>query len=490
MRILLPLLIALPVVWAALAAVVYRFNRRAADLITALVTLITCGFAIALYLFHPLNYPIVFRLFGISLVLDGLSHLLILTAGIVALFVAIYSISYMEKYGRKDLFYVLFMLMLAGIYGVVLSGDLIVMFIFLEMAALSAYALVAFGLESQPLEASFKYFIMGEAASAFILIAIGLVHAAAGTFDLAEAALRLQMTAPFIKAVALGLFLTGFGMKSALFPLHAWLPDAHTAAPSPISAMLSGVLIKALGIYAIVRVLFNVFGMTSQISSILMILGIISILVGVLLALGQWDFKRLLAYHSVSQIGYIALGVGLATPLGIMGGLYHLFNHAIFKSLLFLNAGSVESQIGTRDLKEMGGLSRKMPVTSATSLVASLSIAGIPPFNGFWSKLFIILACVQAGKIWLALFAVIGSILTLASFLKVQRYAFFGQAKETLSEIKESPVPMTIAMVSLALICLAIGLLSPFVINYLINPAVGAVANGVGYGRIVLGASK
>jgi multicomponent Na+:H+ antiporter subunit D len=190
----------------------------------------------------------------------------------------------------------------------------------------------------------------------------------------------------------------------------------------------------------------------------------------------------------------VFLGVGLATPLGIMGGLFHLFNHALFKSLLFLNAGSVEYATGTRQLKEMGGLSKKMPVTATTSLAASMSIAGIPPFNGFWSKLFIIVACVQAGRLWFALAAVIGSLLTLASFLKVQKYAFFAAPsgkKEKLSErfedLKEAPLTMGFSMIILALLCLFLGIIFPIVVTFLVNPGVVAVANGVGYVRMVLG---
>ena len=255
------------------------------------------------------------------------------------------------------------------------------------------------------------------------------------------------------------LFIFGFGMKAALVPFHAWLPDAHPSAPAPISAMLSGVLIKALGVYAICRIFYNVIGIDMTISSVLMFLGAISMVVGVFLAIGQWDLKRLLAYHSISQIGYVILGIGLATPLGILGGLFHLFNHSVFKSLLFLNSGAVENATGTRDLRKMGGLMKRMPVTGATALTASMSIAGVPPFNGFWSKLVIIVAAVQAGRIGYAWWAVIASILTLASFMKVMKYGFYGKPNEELGDIKEAPGSMKIAMVGLAIICLLGGML-------------------------------
>jgi multicomponent Na+:H+ antiporter subunit D len=283
------------------------------------------------------------------------------------------------------------------------------------------------------------------------------------------------------------LFIVGFGMKSALVPFHAWLPDAHPSAPAPISAMLSGVLIKALGVYALVRIFFNVIGITPQLYYILMVLGALSMLIGVLLAIGQWDFKRLLAYHSISQIGYVVLGIGLGNPLGVTGGLFHLFNHALFKSLLFLNAGAVEYTLGTRRLEEMGGLHKKMPVTANTSLAASMSIAGIPPFNGFWSKLLIIVACIQAGRIWFALAAIIASLLTLASFMKVQKYAFFEGLKEKYQGVRETPWQMGAAMIALALLCFAGGIFFTWLLKFIIEPAVIAVASGLGYSRLVLG---
>ena len=159
----------------------------------------------------------------------------------------------------------------------------------------------------------------------------------------------------------------GFGLKAAIVPFHAWLPDAHPSAPAPISAMLSGVLIKVSGVYAMIRIFLNVFGLTPALTTVLIVLGLRSMFVGALIALGQNDIKRMLAYSSISQIGYVIIGIGIGTPLGIIGGLFHLFNHAIFKSLLFLNAGAIERSTGTRSLDKMGGLAKRMPLTAATS---------------------------------------------------------------------------------------------------------------------------
>lgn len=223
---------------------------------------------------------------------------------------------------------------------------------------------------------------------------------------------------------------------------------------------------------------------------ILTAIGILSMVVGVLLAIGQWDFKRLLAYHSISQVGYIILGISLGTPLGILGGIFHLVNHSVFKSLLFLNSGAVEYATGTRDLHKLGGLRQKMPVTAATSLIASMSIAGIPPFNGFWSKLIIVTACIQASHYWSAGWAVFASIITLASFLKIQKYVFFGQPSPEIaqSEIKEVPASMLIPMIFLAVLCVLMGLLLlPQVKDIFLTPAVDVLLGAADYGKYVLG---
>ncbi|RKY81746.1 NADH/ubiquinone/plastoquinone (complex I), partial [candidate division KSB1 bacterium] len=230
----------------------------------------------------------------------------------------------------------------------------------------------------------------------------------------------------------------------------------------------------------------SVIGITSTFSSILMFLGVLSMVIGGVLAIGQWDFKRLLAYSSISQIGYIVLGIGLGTPLGILGGLFHLLNHSIFKSLLFLNSGAVEYSTGTRDLKQMGGLSQKMPTTATTNVIASMSIVGIPPFSGFWSKLIIIIATVQAGHIGYAFWAVLVSVLTLAMYVKVLKYAFFGSLPEKWNQIKEVPFFMKLSMGVLAFICVVGGVLGLHSVREVfLQLATKTILEGVKYAEIV-----
>jgi len=421
---------------------------------------------------------------GIDLRLDGLATLMLVAVNGIGLCAAMFSVAYMNRYTAKSRYYSLFLLMVAGMNGVIITGDLFNLFVFMEIAAIASYALVAFGCEHEELEAAFKYGVLGSVASSCALIGIALLYGLTGTLNMAQMASRLALLGAPAQGpllLALALLLGGFALKAALVPFHSWLPDAHPSAPAPVSAMLSGVVIKALGLYVLCRLVFNLFGVTPERLAVLRWLGVVSMVVGVFLAIGQWDMKRLFAYHSISQIGYVALGVGLGTPLGLVGGLFHLLNHSIFKSLLFLNAGAVEYATNTRDLKQLGGLNSSMPVTANTSLVASMSIAGIPPFNGFWSKLIIVWACVESGRYWLALAAVGVSLMTLASFLKVQKYAFFESARQALAAVAEVPLLMRTAMLLLAVLCVvsALFVLTGLRTPFLVEPAAAALTGGV-----------
>lgn len=485
---ILPLVVAVPLGGAFLTALLGRKASRlpgALGFLATLVTLLLCLWSICIIQRQQMIvYPVGKWLppVGIVLVLDGLTAFLLVTVNVVAFLVAVYSLDYIDRFTGKWQFYSLFLLMLTGMNGVIVTGDLFNLFVFLEIAAVASYALVAFGTERHALEAAFKYAVMGSIGSAFILLGVALLYGAASTLNMADMAQALAAgQATHTTLVVSGLFLVGFGLKAAAVPFHAWLPDAHPSAPAPISAMLSGVLIKALGVYALCRVFYNVLltAPRQEVRNIVMFLGVCSMVIGVFLAIGQWDMKRLLAYHSISQIGYVLLGIGLGTPMGLAGGLFHLFNHSIFKSLLFLNSGAVEYATGTRDLRKMGGLAARMPVTSSTTLVASMSIAGIPPFNGFWSKFLIILGAVQAGRYGYASWAVLASVLTLASFMKVMKYAFAGKLNPACEHVKEAPFYMKASMIGLAVICVLGGLLLlPGVRDGFLLPAVAVLREG------------
>jgi len=478
---LLPLFIVLPLAAAFGIPLAGKFLRVRGEVTPLVVGVLLVTLAAGRLGAQPATYSMGTwpAPFGIVLVADALSALLLILIAVIGLCVSVYAVRYMRHYTALPRFYSLLMVMTAGMNGVVLSGDMFNLYVFLEIAAIASYALVAFGTGDEELEAAFKYLVLGGVASSFILLGIALLYNFTGTLNMADMASKLQgqggnSAVLFIAA----LLIAGFGLKAALVPFHAWLPDAHPAAPAPISAMLSGLLIKALGVYALVRVLFIVLDMQVFTRSwVLISLGLLSMVIGVFLAVGQWDFKRLLAYHSISQMGYVMLGIGLGTPLGIAAGLFHLVNHAVFKSLLFLCSGSVEQSTGTRDLKSLGGLWQRMPVTSTACSVASLSISGVPPFNGFWSKLLIIVAAVQAadvlgrGAYAIAAITVLVSFMTLVSFVKVQKYLIFGKLPERLQRVKEAPASMCASLIVLAVMCLALGVFSNSVLKRLVQPA-------------------
>jgi multicomponent Na+:H+ antiporter subunit D len=508
---LIPLFVIIPLAGAFLIMILGRFirdfNKYFASLILlflaiiSIYSLVTTGENPSLYKvggWEPVNkVPI-----GIYMVMDGFTVIVLCIINIIGFLSAFYSISYIKRYTSENLFYSLFCLMIGGMNGVVLSGDMFNIFVFLEISVISSYALVAFGVEKNELEASFKYQILGGIASFFILYGIGFIYWKTKTLNIADIreAFNGGYDRPYYIFVEM-LILCGFGLKAAIIPFHAWLPDAHSSAPSPISAMLSGVLIKAVGIYVIIRLFFNMFDLTESISVLITTLGTLSMVIGVFLAIGQWDIKRLLAYHSISQMGYVVMAAGMGmilisrgeqseiALLAIAGGLYHLVNHAAFKGLLFLNAGAIEYTLGTRNLKEMGGLARTMPATSATSFIASMSISGIPPFNGFFSKLIIIIAAVMAKFYLLAFLAVVVSIITLASFLKFQRYAFYNKAESSGSrKIKEVPFPMIFSMVVMSLLCIVLSLLAfPGIRDAVLLPAVNILTDPLKYSSFIIG---
>ena len=423
---------------------------------------------------------------GIILAVDALSAFMLMIVSIIALTAIMFSVQYIRNLSPSWKYYALFMLLTGGMNGVIATGDLFNLFVFVEITLFAAYGLVAYGNRAEEFEASFKYAIMGSISSTLVLVGIGIIYSATSTLTMAVIAQRLPQN-PTVMYWSGGLFIAAFGLKAAIMPFHAWLPDAHSSAPAPISAMLSGVLIKALGVYVLIRLFFNVFGEMPVFSEVFLVLGTVSMVIGVFLALGQWDVKRLLAYHSISQIGYIIIGVGLGTTLGLLGAVFHLLNHAIFKALLFLNAGSLEMALGTRDLRQMGKVSKALPVTSFTSMVASLSISGIPPFNGFFSKLIIFIAAIQIGRPVVAFLAGLGSLLTLASFMKVQRYGFHGEKTVTADQAKVG-WGMRAAMIVLAILCLATSaLVIPGVREVTLDPVVEVIMNKTGYITRVLG---
>ena len=457
---IIPYFVIIPLSAAFLIALISRKKENIAAGIALIVGIVLTIMSIYSFILLSKNEGAIHYHFSnwkapvtISLVLDYLSSFILIIISVISLIAIFYSLQYTNHYTGKWQYFALFMLMISGMNGVALTGDFFNFYVFMEITLFSAYSLVAFGCEAEELEAAFKYAIVGSISSTMILFAIGLLYSFTSTLNMADVGRVLLNEKSKVIYLVYGMLIAGLGLKSALVPFHAWLPDAHPSAPAPISSMLSGVLIKVLGTYAMVRIFFNVFNAPQIFLQIMLILGTFSMVIGGLMSIMQWDIKRMLGYSTVSQIGYIFIGIGLGTPLGILGAIFYLLSHSIFKSLLFMNAGAVEYALDTRDMRQMGALNKKLPVTSFTSMIGSLSISGIPPFNGFFAKLIIIIACIQSAHPIYAGWAILVSIITLAYYLKMQKHTFYG--KPNFKKIYEK-VPFTLktSMIILAGLCI------------------------------------
>ena len=377
------------------------------------------------------------------------------------------------------------------------SGDLFNMFIMVEILTFAAVALTAFrNTVFGALEAAFKYLVVGSIGSSCILAGTIMLYAQAHTLNFAQLSAMIPGNLNLATTVAYALLFIGFCTKAFLVPFHPLAADAHGAAPAPVSVLISGVLTKS-GLYGIIRLTYILFR-TMNLGTVqfwLVFLGSVSMFVCVTMALAQHDFKRLLAFHSISQIGYVLTAAGLATALGVSAGLYHAMNHTLFKGLLFLCAGAVLHETGTTDLDKLGGLSKKMPHTTVLFLVGAFSISGIPPFNGFASKWLIYQAAyqkgVESGNIGFLLVTIcclVTSTLTLASFVKVTQSVFFGQLPKEYENVREVSFGMRLAMGLLALLCIVTGLFPGLVTTFLTEPAARAVFGANHYINAMMGA--
>lgn len=433
---------------------------------------------------------------GIALEVDALSlffGLLIATAVFVS---GVYSLQYMEKDENVPQYYTLFLMLAGGVIGLVLSGDIFNMFIMVEILTFAAVALTAFRNKAHgALEAAFKYLIVGCIGSTCILTGTIMLYAQAHTLNFAQLSALIPGHMNNATKLAFALLYIGFSTKAFIVPFHPLAADAHGAAPASISVLISGVLTKS-GIYGIIRLtyfLFQTMGLGSF-QFLLVFVGSVSMFVCVTMALAQHDFKRLLAFHSISQIGYVLTAVGLCTGLGISAGLYHAMNHTLFKGLLFLAAGAVLHETGTTNLDELGGLSKKMPWTTGLFLIGAFSISGLPPFNGFASKWMIYQATYQKaaetgniGFLFVTVVALVTSVLTLASFVKVTQSVFFGRLPARYENVHEVKPGMIIAMCIFAVLCVLTGLFPEFVTKNLTEPAARAVFDVTRYIDTMMG---
>ena len=427
---------------------------------------------------------------GNSLEVDALSLFFALIV-VVAVFVSgVYSFFYMSHDDSLVNYYTLFLMLSGSVLGLVLSGDLFNMFVMIEIMTFTAVALTAFRNHYEgALEGAFKYLVVGSLGSTSVLIGIALIYSQLHTLNLAQIASLLPTASSPVILIAFAFLFVGFGSKAFLFPFHPLAADAHAVAPASISLMISGVLTKC-GVYGIIRLCYCLYQNMDQpfVQYFVTGVGVISMFVCVTMAFNQHNFKRLLAFHSISQVGYVITVIGLGSALGMSAGLFHAMNHTIFKGLLFLTAGAVQHATGSLDLDELGGLSKKIPGTCALFLIGAASISGLPPFNGFASKWMIYQATFQkAGEtgnfffVVVCVAALITSVLTLASFIKLAQSVFFGQLNPKFANTKEVSLGMRIPMWILAALCILPGLFPDQVQQCLLTPATQAAMNASGY---------
>jgi multicomponent Na+:H+ antiporter subunit D len=478
---LLPCLVLAPL--AALVLLNLPIPGRRRNLAYGLVLLLTAAqVAVLVFRAELLRARASGELLGLNLTADELSFVLLLAVGMVIFVTALVGRAMMADEKQRFYFMNVLLVSLIGMNGAVLVRDLFSLYVFLEITAVASFLLVAFNRDRHGLEGAFKYIVMSAVATVLMLTAVALFLLATHSvsFGVIHKAVSAPAANPLVR-IALGAFVCGLFIKGGLVPFHGWVPGAYSAAPAPSSVLLAGAATKISGIYGLIRLgligayssapavgpvtklswASMLFAGNASLSEVMLLIGMASIVVGAFAAMAQADMKRLLAWSSISQVGYIVLALGCGTPLAIVGAAFHLFNHAAFKSLLFVNSAAVEQQVQTTDMERLGGLGGQMPFTATTSVVGLLSAAGVPPLSGFWSKLLIVLALWQADHRVYAVLAVLLSVATLGYLLIMQRRVFFGLAREELAGAREASRGLVLASVALAGVTIGAGVLFP-----------------------------
>lgn len=425
--------------------------------------------------------------YGVEIKFDylGAFAFLILLLNII---IMVYSKKYMEHEISEDklpVYYTLVLLLVGGMVGFTITGDIFNMFVFMEILSLAGYSLVAVTEERLNAMASFKYLVMGALSSMLILVGIAFTYNVTGSLNMADISLRLQQYGASTTAyVAVATLVIGFAVKAAMFPVHIWLPDAHGLAPSPVSALLSGLLIKT-GIIGILRIIFSVYKIDgpidlSHLLGALEWFAVATVIFGAFFAFFQDDIKVIFAYSSISNIGYIVMGIGLVSvsnPAGsvnaMLGALTHVAAHAIIKTLLFLSAGAIIYKTGLRKLDDLKGIGKKMPITCMALVIGALSVTGVPGTVGFWAKWYVINGAFESGQVFFAVALLVGTLMVFAYYIKIINVIFFRIPENLTAEVDEAPLSMLIPIVMLAVSCIVYGLfyINPMVTNYFMPAA-------------------
>ncbi|NVN93061.1 MAG: NADH-quinone oxidoreductase subunit L [Desulfuromonadales bacterium] len=463
------LTIALPVVFGIAALVLPKFAREAATFLAATINLILC-----LRMFnHEALLSLPWGGYGMlfELRLYQFSSFILAAAAGFGFLISLYSLHFMKNSEKNNQFYAYLLISLGMVNGAVLANNLVLMLFFWEGLLGTIFGLIAIGTRGA-FTSAIKAFILIGVSDVLMMVGVMMTGYLAGTLTTSRIH-QLPLNSVF-SCTAFILLVIGATSKAGCLPFHSWIPDAALDAPLPFMALMPAALEKLLGIYFLARITLDLFALKpgTAMSVTLMTLGVVTILIAVMMALIQKDYKRLLSYHAISQVGYMILGIGTAVPVGIVGGIFHMINHAMYKSCLFLTSGAVESQTGTTDLEKLGGIGRRMPVTFVSFVVAAAAISGVPPFNGFFSKELIYDGALESHWIFYA-GALLGSFLTGPSFLKLGHAAFLGQ-NDTHAKVKEAPFSMLLPMVVIAAGCVLFGVSNQLPLDNLIVPIIGA----------------
>ncbi len=409
---------------------------------------------------------------GIEIVIDPLSGLMATLVSGVALLVSFYAAPYLEGWTarRKAMFHSVYCLLLTGLLGISVTGDLFNLYVFLEISSLSAYALLSTG-GSRAIVATFRYLLVGTVAASFYLIGVGFLYATTGTLNMADTAARLHTLDSPVVVVATCFIVIGLAIKSALFPLHGWLPDAYTYAPGPVVGFIAAVMTK-VSAYALYRILFFVFAAGTAPGEPLLFLGwaaAIAVVAGSIMALAQKDVQRMLAYSSVSQMGYIIMGVAMGTPMALTGAVLHVVNHAVTKGCLFMAVNGVQWKMGIFRVRDFAGLGKRLPFTMGAFTIAALSMIGLPPTAGFFSKYYLVVASLEAGNLPFVVALVLSSLLGAVYLFRVLESAYL-RPGDPVADSPDLPLPMLVPVLALAACVLLFGVFNQALVNGLVTP--------------------
>lgn len=468
--------IVLPIVSALALLLISERTRYLKELLAAGVSVVTLLAAVNLFLLQPQSFDCHWLgAMNFTLRTDSLSAFVMLAVSLFSAAVAVYSFSFQNKGPSKWFFFSL--LMTQGFSsGAVLADNLVAMLFFWEGLLVFLYVFIALSQDTHAAKrAAMKAFLINAVTDLCLLAGITITGYIAGTMSMSEIASN-KLTLDYGWSIfAYVLLMIGAVSKAGAFPFHTWMPDAATDSSAPFMAFIPSSIDKLLGVYFLARASIYLFTLNGAMQLVLMTLGALTIIIAMMMAVVQTDYRRLLTYSTVGQTGYMILGIGTLNPIGIAGGLFHMINHATYKSALFMTSGAVERQAGTSDMSKLGGLFRAMPVTGLCFLVAAAAISGIAPLNGFFSKELIFRGTLSTGYTIFFIIAEIGSFLTLASLLKLGHAVFFGPRPENLKETRESPFSMLLPMLALAGICLAFGFGGRLPMETFISPALQAL---------------